>query len=471
MIFVKIDTGAQFIIDTLLDNGHQAYLVGECVRDLMLDKSPDDWDIGTSALPEEIYELFDNLGISVIKTGIKHGTISVLLTEFDVKSILAGDNTLRIKQRLDDTPRIYEVTTFHKSSTMNHPEYIEFTSELETDLARQDFTINALAYNYQEGVIDYFGCCKDIHIKTIKCIKSPYKVLSENPLNILRAVRYASQLGFSIDSSILEAMDILIPQGFLYGLCPEQIQSELFKIICGKYAEEALLKYCNVIKAILPEIESTIGFDQKNKNHKYTVYEHMVKALNVLNQLGIDDTRLKVAVFLHDIGKPISARLKEDGQLNYHGHCGASAAIAERLLTRLNCTHDTIKDICDLIKYHDSRAKTKSELKRIVNKLGPVNTSRLIDLMHADILAQSNFNIDEKISTIRNMRAWLKEITEDNEQFKVQDLEINGDDLINLGYKPGIKFGLILNSLMGLVLDGKVANSHDELVDYVVSHY
>ena len=466
---MNIDKCALYIIETLRDAGYQAYLVGGCIRDYILGKDPKDWDICTDALPNTVYKLFGDLGYAVVDTGIKYGTVSVLMNEFDV-AIITGDDSK--KYSLDEDIGIYEITTFRKLSGPRHPNYVEFTSSLEEDLARRDFTMNALAYSPEEGFIDLFNGVRDIKHETIRCVGNPSNILSEDPLRIVRAIRFQAQLGFDIDTNTNEAIQLLASQGFISMLSRERIQSELFKLISGDYATKVLYEHRDIICTIIPELKATVGFDQRNPNHRYTVYDHMVETVGNLIKQGINDSNLRIAALLHDIGKPIVASEKPDGSgLRFHGHAAASAVMSEKILRRLNCPNDTIKDIFNLIKYHDSRSENKSALKRLTNKLGIEDTSRLIELIHADVLAQSSYNIGDKMAQLRQMRVWLSEVIENHEEFKLSDLEIDGKDLINIGYTPGVTFGLILNNLLAQVLDGKIANTHDILVDYVVEHF
>ena len=465
---MNIDRCANFIIHTLEDAGYEAYIVGGCVRDSILGRKPKDWDICTSAEPNSVYELFGDLGLSVIDTGKKYGTISIIMNDLDVDLVTGDDNRL---YSLEEEVSIYEVTTFRNGSGSRHPQLVTFTTNLEDDIRRRDFTMNALAYNSRTGLIDLVGGVEDIHNGIIRCVGDPDYILREDPLRIIRALRFEAQLGFSLDSSVDKALRTLSAQGFISLLSPERIQSELFKLISGSYCTKIFREYTDVICAIIPELTSTVGFDQHNPNHRLCVYDHLIETVEFMVNQGVDDTNLRMAALLHDIGKPAVAYTRPDGVMVFHGHASVSATMAEKILRRLNCPNDTIKDIFSLIKYHDSMLESKSSVKRLTNKIGIANTFRLFDLRHADILAQSSFHIDEKIAHLRQMRNWLNEIVSNHEEFMLRDLEINGRDLIRMGYRPGKQFSIILNSLFDLVLDGAIPNTHDTLVDYVVEHF
>lgn len=464
---MKIDKCAEFIIRKLNEFGFEAYLVGGCVRDTLLGRQVHDWDICTSALPEQVYNLFGNQGLTVVDTGMKYGTVSVLMAPCDIDFINQSDDNKYTLTEMD--LNIYEVTTFRKESGLRKMDEVIFTDSLNEDLMRRDFTINAMAYHPDKGLIDIVNGRKDLEDRVIRCIDDPKVRFSEDYLRILRAVRFQAQLGFSIEENTFYWAREMAKN--INNASAERIQSEILKLVCAENAEYALIDNAEIIGIILPELEDCINFDQNNPNHKYTVYGHSVKTVGILAAQGFGDYKLRLAALLHDIGKPVTVSRGKDGFYHYNNHANVGALMAEKLLRRLNCTNDTIKEVSLIIKYHDIRIDTKSGVKRMLNKIGRETLNKIFMLRHADILAQSSYNIQEKIAELRKMREWMEEIVENSEIFKISDLEISGKDLIALGYEPGIEFGKILNDVFYQVMEDKISNTKECLVEYVINHY
>ena len=463
---MKIDSCAEFIISKLNENGYKAYCVGGCIRDQILKRKVHDWDICTSAKPNEVMSIFEDLGLTVINTGAKYGTVSVLMSHCDIDLINQTDTSYTLSE-MDLS--LYEVTTFRKESGSRKMDSVEFTDSLELDLMRRDFTINALAYHPKEGLIDVVGGLKDLENKTIRCIGDPEKRFSEDYIRILRAVRFQAQLGFEIDETTSYWANRLIKK--VNCASPERIHAEFIKIVSGENSKLALIRNKDIIAELFPELGECMGFDQNNPNHNYDIYEHSVKALDILSTQGFDDNNLRVATLFHDIGKPSTARIGPDGFTHFNGHSKVSALLVEKILRRLNFANSDIKEISHLVMYHDFLPEKKSSVKRLINRIGKDTATKLIMLRHCDILAQSGFNIEVKLKYLRNFRNWFDEICEHEEAFQVSDLDISGTDLIGLGYKPGIQFKKILNTLLALVLEDKISNTKDELVDYVIRHF
>ena len=318
---LKIDmpVGAKRIIKNLTNHDFEAYVVGGCVRDSLLGYSPKDWDICTSATPETVKELHDH----TIDTGLKHGTVSVV-----------------------ESDGIYEVTTFRiegKYSDNRRPDTVEFVTDLKTDLSRRDFTINAMAYNDENGVIDYFGGLSDLAERKVKCVGNANTRFSEDALRILRAIRFSSVYGFAIEHDTSEA--IHSNAELLQNIANERIRDELCKIIAfGKTTANTLLEYSDVMSIIIPEIAPCIGFVQNNKYHKYDVYEHMVRAMDAYTG---HDPSVKFALLIHDIGKPL-CYTEDENRGHFYGHSIPSHDIAEHVVNRLkfdNKTKDTVLEL------------------------------------------------------------------------------------------------------------------------------
>lgn len=462
-----IDRCAEFIIRELNRNGYEAYLVGGCVRDSLIGKSVHDWDICTSALPQTVYNIFGNLGLTVVDTGMKYGTVSVLISPCDIDIINQSNERSYSINEMD--LQIYEVTTFRKASGSRKMNEVQFTESLEEDLMRRDFTINAMAYHPDKGLIDIIGGKSDISNKLIRCIKEPEIRFSEDYLRILRAIRFQAQLGFSIEDNTYYWINKLVNN--INNASAERLQSELFKMLASDHVVQALVDNKNIIATLIPELRDCIGFDQNNPNHRYDIYNHSVKTLEIIVSQGFGDVNLRLAALLHDIGKPITATVGKDGFNHFYGHSSVGALMAEKLLRRLNCTNETINEVSTLIKYHDFTTDSKSGIKRALNKVGNETFNKILTLRHADILAQSGYNIQIKISKLQQMRNWFDEIIENNEAFSISDLEISGKDLISMGYTPGKQFGTILSEVFDLVMDGEISNTRKSLVDYINSHY
>lgn len=339
---INMPVGAKRIIENLTKHGFEAYVVGGCVRDSLLGYSPKDWDICTSATPEVIKELHNR----TIDTGLKHGTVSVV-----------------------ESDGIYEVTTFRVDgvySDNRRPDTVEFVTDLKMDLSRRDFTINAMAYNDEAGIIDYYGGLSDLAEHKIKCVGSAGDRFDEDALRILRAIRFSSVYGFSVEHDTSKA--IHDKAALLQNIASERIRSELCKtIVFGQRTADVLLEYSDVVSIIIPEIEPCIGFVQNNRFHKYDVYEHMVRAMEAY---AGHDLSVKFALLIHDIGKPLCYTEDENGG-HFYGHSVPSHDIAEQVVDRLKFDNKTKDEVLELVLYHDSAIEpTAKTVKRWLNRIG-----------------------------------------------------------------------------------------------------
>ncbi|MDB7829171.1 CCA tRNA nucleotidyltransferase [Intestinimonas butyriciproducens] len=434
---IMIPHGAQEILETLQFNGYEAYVVGGCVRDSLLGVEPKDWDICTSAIPSRILYSFRDK--RVIETGLKHGTVTVVM---------------------DDGQ--YEVTTFRVDgdySDHRHPDSVNFTESLREDLARRDFTINAMAYSEKTGLVDPFGGAQDLKRKVISCVGNPNDRFSEDALRILRALRFASTYQFDIDNRTSKA--IHSKADTLNEIAAERIRVELCKLLSGKGVLCVLMDYSDVIATIIPELRPCIGFEQNNRYHQYTVYNHIAHAVE--NYKGNDDV-VNVALLLHDIGKPLCYTEDERGG-HFHGHGVVSHDIAEVVLDRLRFDNKSKADILELVLYHDSVIEPAPRVvKRWLNKIGEVQFLRLMDIRIADILAHA---VDTQQSRIERHHALVqieKNVIEEEQCFKLKDMNINGKDLIEIGVPEGKRVGMILDALLESVISGYIPNDHDILV-------
>lgn len=439
MTKITIPPGAAEIIAVLKSNSFDAYIVGGCVRDSLLGRTPKDWDICTSAKPYEIIQCFQNRRI--IETGLKHGTVAVVI---------------------DDNQ--YEVTTFRvdgKYSDNRHPDSVQYVSSLETDLARMDFTINAMAYNDDAGLIDPFGGASDIKKQTISCVRNPDDRFREDALRIMRALRFASVYGFSIDEDT--ARSIHQNRSLLHNIAAERITEELSKLICGEGVLNVLLAFSDVMATIIPELEPCIGFNQNNKYHCYTIYDHIAAA--VANSTG-DDLVVRMALLLHDIGKPCCYTEDENGG-HFHGHGVFSHDLAEKSLSRFRFDNKTRDAILELVLYHDALIEpTPKTIRRWLNRIGFEQLNRWLRIRVADIKAHTPGTQSDRILKCADIEAIM--INEVSHCFSLKDLQINGRDVMALGVPEGKQVGFILNKLLNAVINGDIANNKSQLVEKAI---
>lgn len=434
---------AETAVKMLKANGFEAFLIGGSVRDYIMDLPIGDIDITTSATPTEVEEVFKDF--RVIETGIKHGTVTVLINHEPI-----------------------EITTYRSESTYSdnrHPDSVVFSKSLEDDVVRRDFTMNSIAYDFDNGFVDLVGGIKDIENKTIRCIGDAETRFREDALRILRALRFSSVLEFTIEENTSNAIHKC--KDLLKNISAERIQIEFLKLICGKNAHGVLKEFSDVISVFIPEIKPCIDFEQKNKHHCFDVYTHTLKAIEKSDA----EPTIRLSLFFHDIGKPLVAHFDEKGEQHYYGHPKKSAEITEKVLTRLRFDNDTKNKVVTLVKFHDSPIMVnnnilpdKKRLKRIMSQIGKELTFDLMHIKFCDNSAQKPeyFRGDEFYKQAYTL---LHEIVNQNECFSIKDLKINGNDLINLGFK-GQSIGNTLQKCLDAVIDEKIKNEYDELIKF-----
>ena len=439
---IKIPDNANTIINTLQNNGHSAYVVGGCVRDSLMGRIPHDWDICTSATPEQMLEIFKDF--RVIETGLKHGTVTI---------VIDGEQ--------------YECTTYRidgKYSDNRRPDNVTFTNDLVEDLKRRDFTINAMAYNDIEGLIDPFGGTEDINENTIQCVGSAKDRFGEDALRILRAIRFASQLDFAIELNT----DWQIHQQYksLENISVERINSEFCKIVNSDNFCVELLLYKDVFALFIPELKNMFDFPQKNPHHDYDVFGHTVHAVENCNS---DDLTVRLAVFFHDFGKPHSYQDGEDGIRHFKGHGRVSADMTDVIMKRLKFDNETRNNVIQLVYYHDATFEVgKKYVKRWLNKLGEKQFHRLLDVRRADIKGQKavcSTDKKDKIEKLDAIEKLIDEVMQENQCFTLKDLAVNGNDLIKIGYNPNKQLGETLNILLNGVINDEFENKKDSLIN------
>jgi len=439
MIKIQLPKNVSYIIKTLNDNGFQAFIVGGCVRDYMLNRTPNDWDVTTNAIPDEIKKLFKK----TIDTGIEHGTVTVLI----------GDKP-------------YEVTTFRKDGDYvdnRRPEFVEYTNDIIQDLSRRDFTVNAMAYNEETGLIDPYNGIEDLHNTVIKCVGNSVVRFSEDALRMLRAVRFSAQLSFFIDNEVIYALKKKATN--IRNISAERIRDELNKILKTDYVEKAfdVLHTTTLLKYILPEFD--ICYDVK-QNIKYHLFNVAVHSLKVVEHTPIK-LYLRYAALLHDIGKPICKITDENGVDSFRNHAKVSTSLAENILKRIKMDNKNKDKILRLIFYHDREiVPTKKAVKRAVLDVGDDIFLDLINLKKAEVYAQnmkytlSRLEVYDKIIDIYN------EIKSLNEVMNLSSLEINGNDVIQLGYS-GKEVGVILNNIFLYIIDNPESNNKEKILKII----
>ncbi len=429
------DKTAEKIVFRLEENGFLAYFVGGCVRDSLMGRTIHDIDIASSALPQDTINIFG--AENVIPTGIKHGTVTVMADR-----------------------AYYEVTTFRRDGEyLDHrrPESVEFVSDIADDLSRRDFTMNAIAMGSDGTLIDPFGGCTDIKSGTIRCVGDPEKRFSEDALRILRAVRFASQLGFEIEEQTACAMSKM--KTALNSISGERIREELDKLLCGEYCVQAMLKYRDIMGQIIPELRECFDFSQHSHYHKYDVYEHIVRAVNAAPQ---DNVILRRTMLLHDIGKPKMFRLDENGEGHFKGHAQVGAEMAEQIMERLHYDKKTISLTCTLIERHSDKIGSEKHIRRLASKIGSDAFFLLMEVKKADNLAKNEFVLAEN-AEFDGYAHRLRELIAEDSCMSLRQLAINGSDLTALGFE-GRQVGETLSALLGLVIDGKLPNERHALL-------
>lgn len=436
---ISLPDNASFIINTLEENGFECFAVGGCVRDSVIGHEVHDWDFTTSATPDEIISCFSDY--TTIDIGKRFGTICVVVN---------GEN--------------YEVTTYRTDGSYEdsrHPESVCFSKNLLDDLSRRDFTVNALAYNDRVGIVDEFNGLADLEYGVIRCVGVPDVRFNEDALRIMRALRFASTYGFSIEPKTSES--IVKNKDKLNLVSAERIVKELSKLLVGDHCGFILRRYKEVIATIIPEISVMFNFDQKSLHHNKDLWKHTVCAVKNTPKSEI----MRTAMLLHDIGKPMTVSTDSDGHCHFHNHPKFSAEIASTILKRLKYPTAFISTVRLLIEYHDTRfTPVPKVIKKCLRKIGEDNMRMLLSIQRADILAQSFYKREEKLSTLDAVCDEFERIIESDECYSLDTLCINGKDIIHLGVSKGVIIGQVLSKCLDKVIDGSLPNSREELLDF-----
>ena len=440
---MQISLKAKIVINALTQAGFSAYVVGGCVRDYFLGNQTSDTDITTSAKPFEVEKILSDKNIKVVETGLKHGTVTAVI---------------------DKTP--LEITTFRADGEYKdsrRPLSVEFVSDIEQDLKRRDFTVNAMAYNDERGLVDLFGGREDIENKIIRTVGDPDVRFKEDALRIMRALRFSSVLGFEIDEKTKKS--IFDNMYLLENISAERIFSELSKLLCGKNALNVLDEFRQVIGVIIPQLIPTFDCAQNTPWHTYTVYEHIIHSVD----FAPHDPVIRLTMLLHDIGKPSVKRTDENGRDHFKTHADAGEKIAAEVLSRLKVSNDIYNKVTTLIKYHQSVENVNDvKIKHWFNKIGEEYTLSLFDVRIADLKAH---NLGKKevlfeIERLMSLKEEAKMIIKRREPYKISELAVNGYDLISLGFS-GREIGDKLSEILTLVMNGELNNRKTDILNFL----
>lgn len=451
---IQIPEKVNNIIEVLMQSGYEAYAVGGCVRDMVLGREPEDWDITTSATPLEVKQLFRR----TVDTGIQHGTVTVLLDK-----------------------EHFEVTTYRLDGVYEdnrHPKEVSFTASLLEDLKRRDFTINAMAYNEKEGFVDRFKGMEDLAKGIIRCVGSAEERFNEDALRILRAVRFSAQLGFLIETDTMKA--VIAKRELLKNISAERIRGELTKLLISDHPDRLRLLYeTGITKVILPEFNAMMTTEQKNVHHAYSVGEHTIRAVAAVAGRQAENlftlpkrTILRWTMLLHDIEKPNTISVGKDGQNHFYGHQEKGAMTAQRILKGLKFDNDTLEAVVHLIRWHDYRfVLTPAGMRKAAFKIGKENMELIFEINRADTSAKNPERNAEKFERLEIARKLYEEIERKEECVSLKELDINGKDLIAGGFKPGKELGELLNRLLAAVIEEPELNKKETLLQLANKTY
>lgn len=452
---------ANRILELLQSAGYEAYFVGGSVRNELIAEIESkmypgmqqkriwvtDIDVTTNALPEDVKRVFSNM--KVIETGIKHGTVTVMLP-------------------LDDSEADFmpiEITTYRTEtgySDGRHPDKVEFTSCIEEDLARRDFTVNAMAMDLNGKIVDPFGGEADLRKRVIKCVGDPDERFREDALRIMRALRFAAVLDFEIEPETKAAL--FRNKHMLVNISSERIFTEFKKLLVGKNAGDVIREYVDVLSVVISEMGAMKGFDQRNPYHKYDVLEHCVRAMEIVKTTPENEHHMKMAALFHDIGKPLTYSVDDTGMGHFYGHAAKSKELTDVIFKRLKVDNAFTERVGVLVEHHGLIFKKDEKLlKKWMNRFTPEILFEILDIKRADNLATGNMS-DELKQKFNQIEAMMLEILEQDDCFSLKKLAVDGKDVMQVGIKEGPEVGLVLNKLLEAVIDGQVANEPDALL-------
>lgn len=434
-IRINVPADVKQIIRTLEQAGYEAYIVGGCVRDALLSRKPHDWDITTSARPSCVKELFAR----TVDTGLKHGTVTVMIGR-----------------------ESYEVTTYRIDGAYldgRHPEEVSFTALLPEDLKRRDFTINAMAYHPERGLVDLFGGQEDLKNRIVRCVGNAKERFSEDALRMMRAVRFSAQLDFSIAEDTKEAVRALAPN--LCRVSHERICDELLKLLCSEHPGRFLDLYeLGLTKQFFPEFDQMMSCAQNTKYHCYTVGVHTLKVLEHTPA----EKCMRLAALLHDVGKLYVKTTDENGCDHFYGHAQVSAQRAELFMRDMRLDNETIRTVCILVKNHDPRlVLDEPGVRRVMHEVGTELLAQLIQLMRADMYGKSAFAMRDMSNIDRFEELYLR-CLHAGDCVTLKQLAVTGRDLLEIGIPKGVRIGQTLDELLSEVLEDPRKNNRETLL-------
>lgn len=438
MVKILLKKDVKWTIEQLCARGYEAYAVGGCVRDLLLGKQPQDWDITTSALPQQVRACFP--GHVLLDTGLAHGTLTLVLRGVP-----------------------YEITTFRREGAYEdgrRPSQVFFDAGLAQDLARRDFTINALAYNDREGLVDCFGGQVDLQARLVRCVGQADARFAEDGLRILRGLRFAAQLGFSLEEKT--GASIIQNRMLLKRIAAERVQKELSGLLCGTQPGPVLDRFAQVLSAVLPEIEPMVGFAQCNPYHDKDVWQHTVQAV----QYAKPKLEVRLALLFHDMGKPHCFTCTQ-GQGHFYGHAAHSETIAKTRLAALRYSRAITEKVLLLVRMHDRPLqKTEKSIRRLLGKIGQENFEDLLEVQRGDVWGQSPLYREERLAHLCEIQTLYQKILQEGQCFSLRDLSVSGGDLLALGLPQGKAVGQGLQALLQQVVDGNLPNEKEALLQW-----
>jgi tRNA nucleotidyltransferase (CCA-adding enzyme) len=424
------------VLDRLEDGGFPAYVVGGCVRDTLIDAAPRDWDVASPALPAEVAGLF--VDTQMVEIGKRHGTLGLVFPE-----------------------GIVEVTTFRSDGEYldgRRPATVRFVTSIADDLARRDFTMNALAFRRQDGLLDPFGGRRDIDARLIRCVGDPTERLREDALRIMRALRFAATLGFDIDEKLAASLHEM--RGLLARIAPERVSDELLKMLVGPYVLPVLLAYPDVLAVPLPEIAPMVGHDQRNPYHRYDIWEHTAHAIAAAKP----DPLVRFALLAHDMGKPDCFFTDEDGRGHFYGHARRGEELIRARMKTLRFGNEFSDRVARLVADHQ-RHLGPTNMLRWLNRLGEQQLRLLLEVKRGDIAAHADDVVAAGLEVMRLCEARLDRLLAEQACFSLRDLAVNGEDLKGIGFEEGPEIGRVLAGLLAAVIGEELRNDREELLD------
>ena len=439
MMEILLPRPVEGIFEKLERAGYCAVVVGGCVRDSLMEKTPHDWDMATSATPEEMKEALS--GIRLLETGIRHGTLTALADGMQV-----------------------EITTFRKDGSYGdgrHPDTVTFSRRLEDDLARRDFTVNAMAYSAKTGVADLFCGQEDLKNQVLRCVGEPEKRFCEDALRIARAMRFSAVLGFSIEAKTARAMVSLRERLSLVAV--ERIWQEWRKLLCGPRAASVLREFAPIACQIIPELKACMSCNQHNPHHFGNVWEHTLTALeNSKAELPV-----RLAVLLHDIGKPGCFSLDENGIGHFYGHAAESSRMADEICRRLRMDNAIRTRAATLIRYHDGPIIGNEKLlRRRLRQLGEEAFFQLLEVQKADTMGLAEPYRSERLPLLEETQQKAHKILEEGACFSMKQLAVSGRELLAAGIEPGPEIGRLLRRMLEAVSEGEIDNNLEDLLNF-----